>query len=106
MVPGNVPKSRPDIIAAFRCGDDSLGMEGEADPATATLEQALFWQKIYTEILDMEESVLQRIHQLMGDQSPRARREVELTNVPVVVAQAARFRARLGFWTACVEKHQ
>jgi hypothetical protein len=93
---------RPDIIAAIRGGDDSLGMEGEADPKTATLEQALFWRTIYTEILAMEESVLERIHQLMADQSPQARQEVELTNVPVVVAQAERFRARLGFWdTAC-----
>jgi hypothetical protein len=94
---------RPDIIAAIRGGDDSLGMEGEADPATATLEQAVFWRNIYTEILAMEESVLKRIHQLMADQSPQARHEVELTNVPVVVAQAERFRSRLGFWeTACL----
>jgi hypothetical protein len=93
---------RPDIIAAIRGGDDSLGMEGEVDPATATLEQAVFWRNIYTEILAMEESVLLRIHQLMADQSPQARHEVELTNVPVVVAQAERFRSRLGFWeTAC-----
>jgi hypothetical protein len=93
---------RPDIIAAIRGGDNSLGMEGEVDPATATLEQAEFWRNIYTEILAMEESVLQRIQQLMADQSPQARQEVELTNVPVVVAQAERFRARLGFWeTAC-----
>src|ERR1700680_3134084 len=93
---------RPDIVAATRGGDDSLGMDGEADPATASLEQALFWRNIYTEILVMEEAVLDRIRQLMLDQSPQARREVELTNVPVVVAQAARFRSRLGFWeSAC-----
>ena len=89
-------------MAATRGGDNSLGMEGEADLATATREQALFWRNIYTEILSMEESVLERIRQLMADQSPQARQEVELTNVPVVVAQAERFRSRLGFWeTAC-----
>jgi hypothetical protein len=93
---------RPDIVAAIRGGDNSLGMEGEADPATATLEQARFWRTIYSEILAMEESVLERIHQLMADQSPQARQEVALTNVPVVVAQAERFRSRLGFWeSAC-----
>ena len=93
---------RPDIVAATRGGDNSLGMEGEADLATATREQALFWRNIYTEILSMEELVLARIRQLMADQSPQARQEVELTNVPVVVAQAERFRSRLGFWeTAC-----
>jgi hypothetical protein len=95
-------RERPDIIAAIRGGDSSLGMEGEADPATATFEQARFWRTIYTEILAMEESVLERIQHLMADQAPQARREVELTNVPVVVAQAERFRSRLGFWeSAC-----
>jgi len=103
MTRHEVASDRPDIVAATRGGDDSLGMEGEADLATASLEQALFWKNIYTEILTMEEAVLARIHHLMADQSPQARREVELTNVPVVVAQAERFRSRLGFWeSACV----
>ncbi len=77
-------------------------MNDEPDPATATLEQALFWRNIYTEILTMEEAVLERIHQLMVSQSPEARREVELTNVPVVVAQVERFRARQGIWDSLV----
>jgi|SRR5580698_8079344 hypothetical protein len=106
MEPIETERDRPDIVAATRGGDDSLGMEGEADPATATLEQALFWRSIYTEILAMEESVLARIRQLMENQSPQARREVELTNLPVVIAQAERFRSRLGFWESCVEAHQ
>ncbi len=93
---------RPDIVAAIRGGDNALGMEGEVDFAAATLEQALFWRNVYTEILTMEESVLERIQQLMAGQSPQARQEVALTNVPVVVAQAERFRARLGLWgSAC-----
>src|SRR5579863_8368447 len=96
------PRNRPDIVAAIRGGDHTLGMEDEADLATATIEQAEFWRNIYTEILAMEEAVLERIEQLMADQSPQARREVQLTNVPVVVAQAERFRSRLAFWeTAC-----
>src|ERR1035438_2684923 len=102
----NAVRDRPDIVAATRGGDDSVGMDGEADPATASLEQALFWRSIYAEILVMEEAVLDRIHQLMAGQSLQARREVELTNVPVVVAQADRFRTRLGFWEACVQAHQ
>jgi hypothetical protein len=97
-------QDRPDIVAATRGGDDSLGMEGEADLATASLEQARFWKNIYTEILTMEEAVLERIQRLMADQSPQARREVELTNVPVVVAQAERFRSRLGFWASACER--
>ena len=77
-------------------------MDGEGPPAHATLKQALYWSHIYTEILAMEEEVLRRIEQLMASQSAEARREVERTNVPVVVAQAERFRQRLGYWKARV----
>jgi hypothetical protein len=79
-------------------------MNGEGVPGDATMEQALYWKKTYTEILAMEEKVLARIHQLMATQSDTARREVELTNVPVVVAQAERFRQRLGYWDDRVEQ--
>jgi hypothetical protein len=99
-------QERPDIVAATRGGDNSLGMDDEADPATATLEQALFWRNIYTEILTMEEAVLARIRQLMTSQTPEARREVELTNVPVVVSQVERFRARHDIWDSLVHVYQ
>lgn len=97
---------RPDIVAATRGGNNSLGMDDEADPATASLEEALFWRNIYTEVLAMEETVLERIYQLMAGQSPHARREVELTNVPVVVAQVERFRSRQGVWESRVLAYQ
>ena len=106
MTSGAVHRDRPDIVAATRGGDDSLGMEDEMDPASASLEQALFWRGIYSEILEMEESVLARIRQLMAEQSPQARREVELTNVPVVVAQVERFRSRWEIWDSQVEAHE
>jgi len=91
-------KSRPDVVAAVRGGDWSQPMDGEGIPADSTLESALYWREIYTDILEMEEKVLARIRQLMDTQSDAGRHEVELTNVPVVVAQAERFRQRLGYW--------
>lgn len=100
------PLDRPDIIAATRGGDDSLRMETEPELAGATLEQALYWRNIYTEILAMEEAVLERIHELKALQSPEARLEIDVTNVPVVAAQVERFRARLGFWESRVRSHQ
>ena len=103
MTSGAAQPDRPDIAAATRGGDDSLGMEDEVDPANASLEQALFWRGIYSEILEMEESVLARIRQLMAQQSPQARREVELTNVPVVVSQVERFRYRWEIWDSRVD---
>jgi hypothetical protein len=95
-------KARPDIDAAVRGGDWTQAMDGEGLPENSTLEHALYWRHIYTEILEMEEKVLARIRQLMATQSEEGRREVELTNVPVVVAQAERFRQRLSYWEARV----
>jgi hypothetical protein len=89
---------RPDVDAAERGGDWTQRMDGEGVPGDSSMEQAVYWKKVYTEILVMEEKVLARIRQLMQAQSATARREVELTNVPVVVAQAERFRQRLGYW--------
>src|SRR5581483_2998547 len=91
---------RPDIEAARRGGDWSLGMDGEGNPAEAAMDDVKYWIGIYTEIVAMEEKVLARIKELMKTQRPRSRREVELTNVPVVVAQVERFRQRLGYWEA------
>lgn len=98
------PADRPDVVAAIRGGDPHQPMDGEADPASASLEQARYWRQIYSEILTMEEKVMDRIQALMAKQSPQARREVEQSNVPVVAAQADRFRKRLGFWTERVRE--
>jgi hypothetical protein len=97
---GKRDSDRPDVDAAVRGGDWTLRMDGEGIPGEASLQQALYWRQIYTEILAMEEKVLERIRQLMARQSAEGRREVELTNVPVVVAQAEKFRQRLGYWDA------
>jgi hypothetical protein len=97
-------RRRADVAAAVRGGDWTQRMDGEAVPGRATLGQAIYWRQIYSEILGMEEKVLKRIRQLMAKQSDEARREVELTNVPVVVAQAERFRQRLGYWEARVHE--
>ena len=93
---------RPDVDAAERGGDWNQRMDGEGVPGDSSMEQAVYWKQVYTEILAMEEKVLARIRQLMETQSETAKREVELTNVPVVVAQAERFRQRLGYWEARV----
>ena len=95
-------RPRPDVDAAERGGDWTQRMDGEGVPADSSMEQAVYWKQVYTEILTMEEKVLARIRQLMETQSETAKREVELTNVPVVVAQAERFRQRLGYWEARV----
>ena len=79
-------------------------MDHEGVPGDATMEQALYWKQIYTEILTMEEKVLATIRKLMVGQSEEGQREVELTNVPVVVAQVERFRQRLSNWEARIHE--
>ena len=78
----------------------SQGADGEGILDDSTLELALYWRQIYSEMLEMEEKVLARIDLLMDSHSEVVKGEVELANVPVVVAQAERFRQRLGFWEA------
>jgi hypothetical protein len=102
MAKVQVKRKRPDIDAAERGGDWTKRMDQEGIPGDATIEQALYWRQIYSEIMAMEEKVLATIRKLMATQSEVGRREVELTNVPVVVAQAERFRQRLGYWEARV----
>jgi hypothetical protein len=93
-------KSRPGLGAAIGGGGWSQAADVEGVLDKSTLERALYWRQIYSEMLEMEERVLARIDLLMDTQSEVVGREVELTNVPVVVAQAERFRERLGYWEA------
>ena len=97
---------RPEMAAASRGGDTDQLMDGEADLGTASMEQALFWTKVYREILAMEEGVMARIQELMAAESPTVRREVELTNVPVIASQVERFRQRHEFWDVKVKELQ
>jgi hypothetical protein len=92
--------NRNDVVAAIRGGDTEQGMENEHRIGTSSHSQAVFWHDTYQELLTMEEAVMSRIRELMTTQSEAARREVELSNVPVIAAQINRFRARLGYWEA------
>ena len=97
---------RPDVAAQIRGADIEQAMEGEGDIETSSLEQAVFWRDTYKEILAMEESVMVRVVELMAAQSVTARREVELSNVPVIAAQVERFRSRLGYWETRLKRLQ
>ena len=57
MDPLRTPDPRPDVEAALRGRDSSSGMDGEVDPAHASKEEAIFWARVYREILEMEEKV-------------------------------------------------
>lgn len=91
---------REHLIAAMRGGDASQPTDGEDEPRTASIEQAVFWSGIYSEIVAVEEETVERIEALMAKESAGLRQEVELTNEPIVAPQVERFRQRLCFWQA------
>lgn len=97
---------RPEMAAADRGGDTTVGIEGEVNIGTATLEQAIFWSKVYAEIHAMEEKVMLRIEELMAVESPTVRLEVRRTNVPVIASQVERFRQRHEYWANKVRELQ
>ena len=97
---------RLDLTAAMRGGDPEHGMDGEADPRVASLREAVYWRKVYSEILAMEETILRHMRELMTHQSVEVQREAELTNVPVIAAQVEKFRRRLEYWTARVSEFE
>lgn len=92
-------EDRLDVVAARRGGDPDQGMTDEPSLADSSLEQAIFWRQVYSEILAMEEWIMARVRKLIESESPEVRREVELSNLPVLTAQADRFRQRRGFWS-------
>jgi hypothetical protein len=106
MVHKDAAELRPDVKAQIRGADVEQAMEGEHDIETSSLDQAVFWRDTYREILVMEESVMVRVVELMATQSATARREVELSNVPVIAAQVERFKSRLGYWETRLKRLQ
>ena len=98
MEVNNLDSLRSDVAAEQRGGDPEQGMTDEPAGATASLEEAHFWRDVYEEILKAEVQVMARVQDLMSSASPAVRREVEMSNVPVIAAQVDRFRHRHRFW--------
>jgi hypothetical protein len=90
---------RSDVAAEQRGGDPDQAMASEPPGAEASLAEARFWRDAYEEILHMEVQVMARVDELMSRATPAVRREVEMSNVPVIAAQVDRFRHRHNFWT-------
>ena len=54
----------------------------------------------------METKVMERVEELMAAESSTVRREVRLTNVPVIASQVERFRQRHEYWDLKVNSLQ
>lgn len=78
---------------------DELGYNLVAeDPDTTSIETAQTWEHAYSELVDFEERVLQRLEDLLPTLSVAARQEAERTNLPMIVDHLKTFRYRRAHW--------
>jgi hypothetical protein len=68
------------------------------DLATEALDVARVWEEAYTELVELEERLLARIRELLPEMSPTARREAELSDVPMLVQHLQAFKYRRALW--------
>jgi hypothetical protein len=92
------------MAVANRGGDPDALIDGEADLGTASMEQARFWNRVYDEILALEERVMAPAHGPAALDSPRYRHTVELRDLRVTAPQVERFRQRHQHWDLKVKE--
>ena len=82
-------------------GADSAALDRHLEtenPATNSLEVARGWDDIYRELIEAEEELLGRLRETLPRLSEGARREAELTDLPMIVQYLQMFKYRRGFW--------
>src|SRR5258708_1384836 len=68
-------------------------MESE-DLTTLSVEVAKFWHSAYDELVRMEEQLLGQLEEMLPKLSRAARREAELTNLPMINEHLQMFKYR------------
>jgi hypothetical protein len=77
-------------------------MESE-DLTTLSIEVARFRHGAYDELVRMEEQLLSQLEAMLPKLSPAARREAELTNLPMINEHLKTFKYRRAHWSERVE---
>lgn len=77
-------------------------MENE-DLSTRSVEVARFWHGAYDELVRMEEQLLNQLEQMLPKLSRAARREAELTNLPMINEHLQMFKYRRAHWRERVQ---
>jgi hypothetical protein len=73
------------------------------DLSTISVDVARFWQDAYDELVTMEERLLSQLESMLPRLSAAARREAELTNLPMINDHLQMFRYRRAHWKQRVE---
>ena len=74
------------------------------DPDTSSIEVARLWVQAYDELVTFEERMLARLTEMMPTLSTAARKEAELTNLPMIVQHLQTFRYRRAHWRRRVDE--
>jgi hypothetical protein len=89
--------SQPRLGGARKKPSALKHMESE-DLTTRSVEVARFWQEAYGELVNMEERLLGQLEAMLPKLSPAARREAELTNLPMINDHLQTFKYRRAHW--------
>src|SRR4030081_600272 len=74
----------------------ALAHSESEDLATMSIEVARFWHEAYDELVTLEERLLGQLEGMLPKLSPAAKREAELTNLPMINDHLQTFRYRRG----------
>ena len=77
-------------------------MESE-DLSTLSIDAARFWHGAYDELVRMEEELLAQLESMLPRLSRAARREAEMTNLPMITEHLQTFKYRRAHWLERVE---
>jgi hypothetical protein len=97
-----VPGRQEARSAALDAVEPERLLEGE-DEHTAYVDDAVHWTKVYAELLDFKQSLLDLAERRVAELNDDAETEVRETDLKVLAAEAARFQRRLTFWQGRIE---
>ena len=93
-------QSRQNGDSAGRARDSALVSSAQDDRVEDTITQALYMVRLYTEILAMDETIINRIRQLVVTRSNDGDYEGGLDNMRLILAQLEKIGQRIAYWNA------
>ena len=84
--------------SAWEGADLERPIEGE-NPETDSPNEARHWVAVYSNLVELEQKLLDLLARMIPNMPRDAQREAEETNLPVLASQIERFRHRLEYWS-------
>ena len=85
------------IVGGYKAVNPDWGLDGRHRD-TSSLDVARYWSDAYRQLLEFDTAALNYMREQIEDLPIEVRREVEVTNIPIMDGQIERVRARLAFW--------